>query len=198
MDYNLITRELPKQITLSNGDKITLYTWSARAIDSLCVLDDKDIADADKLRYIISRMTYASVSQIREYGAEIFEKLLDYLKGCPTPEYEPSGLPQSDEPVIYWDLDSPAIVASFRQAYSIGLEELQKMHWWEFKTLLFALPAETRMGSLFATRTKVISPKAKGEERMREEKIKKAARPKDTRTQAQKEADAHAQLVNFL
>lgn len=198
MNYNLITRELPKHITLGNGEKIMLYTWTARAIDSITALEDKELSEAQKIRYVISRLTYSSEGQIAQHGAEIFAKLLEYIKGCPTPEYEPSGLPRSDEPMIYWDLDSPAIVGSFRQAYSIGLEELQKMHWWEFKTLLFTLPSDTRMGQLFATRSKVIDSKVKGEERIREEKIKKSAKPKDTRTLEEKEKDAKRQLASIL
>lgn len=198
MEYNLITNELPKEITLQNGERIALYTWTARAIDAIAVLMDKDIEDSVKASYIVSRLTYASTDQCANYKMEIFQLVLDYLKGAPNPEYEPSGLPYSDEPSIYWNLDAPAITASFRQAYGISLADLQKMHWWEFKTLLMNIPSDTRMGSLMATRARVIPSKAKGEEKLKEEKIKKAARPKDTRTLEQKEADAHNQLASIL
>lgn len=198
MAYNFLTYELPKDITLSNGIKILLYTWTARAVDSLIALSDRDMADADKAQYIISRLTYASKEQIDKHGAEILSLLVEYLKGASTPEYEPSGLPSSNEPMIYWDLDSPAIVASFRQAYGIGLSELQKMHYWEFRSLLFSLPSDTRMGGLFSTRSKVIDSKVKGEDRIKEEKVKKSARPKDTRTLEEKEKDAKKQLASIL
>lgn len=198
MAYNLISYELPRDITLENGEKISLYTWTARAIDALVALEDKDIPEIDKARYIISRLTYSTKAQIESNAEEIIKALLEYLKGAKTGEYEPSGLPSSNEPMIYWDLDSPAIVASFRQAYGISLSELQKMHWWEFKALLFALPSDTRMGALFSTRSKVIDAKAKGEDRIKEEKIKKSAKPKDTRTLEEKEKDAKRQLASIL
>lgn len=201
MAYNFISYDLIKDITLADGTRIALNTWAARAVDALVILESikgNELELEAKGRYIISRLTYATTEQIEAHGGEILNLIVEYLQGAPTGEYEPSGLPRSDEPLIYWDLDSPAIVASFRQAYGIGLDALQKMHYWEFRTLLFALPADTRMGSLFATRSKVIDSKAKGEDRLKEEKIKKSARPKDTRTLEEKEKDAKKQLAAIL
>lgn len=201
MAYNFLSYDLTKEIILVDGTRIALNTWTARAIDALVILEGikgNEFELEAKGRYIISRLTYATTEQIEAHGGEILNLIVDYLKGAPTGEYEPSGLPHSDEPLIYWDLDSPAIVASFRQAYGISLSDLQKMHFWEFRTLLFALPADTRMGSLFATRSRVIDSKAKGEDRLKEEKIKKSARPKDTRTLEEKEKDAKKQLASIL
>lgn len=196
-DYNLIVRMLPTEIKIG-ARRFPLVTWTSRAIDVLVTLDDKNLSTNEKMRYAISRLTFASIEDVAMYCEEIYTELMRYLQGPPTPEYEVANLPRSHEPIIYWNLDSPAIVASFRQAYGISLEELQKMHFWEFRTLLFSIPADTRLGLLFATRSKVIDPKLKGEDRRKEAELKKSARPKDKRTLEEKEKGAMEQLAGIL
>ena len=64
------------------------------------------------------------------------------------------------------------------------------MHWWEFLALLQNIPSDTRMGQLFSTRASLVDVKAKPDQQMRQREVKKAAKPKDTRTKEEKQRDA--------
>lgn len=53
---------------------------------------------------------------------------------------------ENSEPVIDFEMDSPLIVAAFRQAYGIRLkEEIDRISIFEFMDLLQGIPKETRL-----------------------------------------------------
>jgi hypothetical protein len=67
--------------------------------------------------------------------------------------------------IFCWDADSGRIFAAFLQVYGIDLRT-EKMHWWTFKTLFDALPADTKLMEVIQIRQKKIpGGKDQGEER---------------------------------
>lgn len=194
-EYNLITHELPTEIIDNKGQKVRLVPYAARAIDCLQILDDKAIPEPVKQDYIVSRMTYASTAQKSACMGMLATQVMDFLSGAPLPQYEKTNLPTSKEPLIYWALDSAAIVASFRQAYGLSLADIRTLHWWEFCALLYSIPSDTRLGGLFRIRSEVPDPKDPPETRKRTTEVKKGARPKDTRSREEKEADAQKAIA---
>lgn len=196
MDYNLLVNPLPENIEI-DGVEYRLNTSTDRAIDCIERLSDKSLSDQVKENYIIRKLLGNKQFE-GDTKTRILAKLIAYLSSAPTPEYEPSGLPRSKEPLIYWATDSPSIAASFRQAYGISLTELKAMHFWEFMALLYSLPSDTRMGYLMQTRTSVIDAKESLEEKKVHEAQKKSAKPKDKRSKEEKEADAIKMLASSL
>lgn len=193
--YNLICNAFSNS-TRIHGHTYIYFTNTAVCMDCMSALQDSSLDEDIKTEYLLSRFYSSSVD--RDDRGMAFQHALNFLKGAPTPEYEKANIPSSGECPIYWDLDSPAIYASFRQAYGITLEEIRRLHWWEFLALLYNIPSETRMGTLFATRSKVVDTSLKPKDQLREREIKKGARPKDTRTRGEKQKDAMKTLASAL
>ena len=191
--FNLLTDNLPEYVLIA-GKKEHIFTATAIAIDCLAVLQDTALDDSIKQEYLMSRIYPGNIP----HSKEAMEEAIKFLKGAPCPEYEKANLPHSGEQSIYWSLDASAICASFRQAYGLRLEEIKAMHWWEFLALLYNIPSDTRMGSLFATRSRVVDPKLKPEQQRVEKEIKRSARPKDTRPKKEKQKSAIKTLVSGL
>lgn len=193
--FNLICNTFSNSIKV-NGRTYIYFTNTAVCMDCMSLLQDPSVNDDIKAEYLLDRFYSSNVE--RDDRGMAFQNALNFLKGAPTPEYEKVNIPSSGECPIYWDLDSPAIYASFRQAYGITLEEIRRLHWWEFLALLYNIPSETRMGTLFATRSKVVDTSLKPKDQLREREIKKGARPKDTRTREEKQKDAMKTLASAL
>lgn len=194
--FNLITHELPETVTIA-GKKERIFTSTAIAMDCIEVLQEPSYEETIKALYIVERM-YPRQNFTDEEKSEALARAIDFLNGAPTPEYEKANLPHSGERAIYWSLDSPAITASFRQAYNITLDELRRLHWWEFLALLYNIPSETRLGALFHTRSETIDMTKKPEQQTRQREIKKSARPKDERPKEEKQKSAVKSLVDSL
>lgn len=195
--YNLICNDLPRSILVS-GKEYQINTATSVCIDCMEMLQDSDGEKTVGVRtmYVLRALFAAFPSP--DHANEAMDAALEFLRGAPVPEYGKANLPHSNEPVIYWALDAGAILSSFRQAYGMTREEVRRMHWWEFLSLLWNIPSDTRMGQLFATRSHAIDPKAKGEQKLRESEVKKGARPKDERTPQEKKRDAMKALASSL
>ena len=195
--YNLICNELPAHVMVA-GREWPVYTATSVCLDCMEMLQDPDGEKTDGIRTMYVIQTLYVTQPPAEHAAEALAAAMDFLRGASVPEYGRANLPHSNEPAIYWALDAGAILASFRQAYGMTRDEVRRMHWWEFLSLLWNIPSDTRMGQLFATRSHAIDPKAKGDERRRETEVKKGARPKDERTPEEKKWDANRTLASVL
>lgn len=185
-EFNLITGKLPCDVVV-NGLLCPIYTNTSICMDCLVALES-DIPQEAKKKIVLGRLFSGAIYEDDRESA--FSAALEFLRGAPTPEYEKANIPHSKERQIFWSLDSPAIVASFHQAYGLTLKEVKDMHWWEFLALLQNIPSDTRMGQLFSTRASLVDVKAKPDQQMRQREVKKAAKPKDTRTKEEKQRDA--------
>ena len=68
-------------------------------------------------------------------------------------------------PTFDWTLDAAYVIADFRRFYDINLLETEYLHWWEFLSLLRALPDESqtfrRIGIRSADLSKIKDPDRK-------------------------------------
>ena len=83
---------------------------------------------------------------------------------------------KSREPVFSYSQDHAYVVAGFRQAYGMSLEDIHKTHWWEFQALLSGLPEGTRLSQIMRIRRMDIDPKASPAEKLRIQKAKSLVR----------------------
>lgn len=47
-------------------------------------------------------------------------------------------------PTFSWEVDAPFLLGDFRRFYGMDLLRIEYLHWWEFKALFLALPADSR------------------------------------------------------
>ena len=89
---------------------------------------------------------------------EILDKLINFDKNTSDTEAE----------TISFDQDAPYIYAAFRQAYGIDLfKEQGKLQWWEFVSLLGALPSDTRLSDIIDIRTRPVpAPNGRNQEQI--------------------------------
>ncbi|MCR5015748.1 MAG: bacteriophage Gp15 family protein, partial [Ruminococcus sp.] len=57
---------------------------------------------------------------------------------------EDNNTPPPSVPVLNWKIDAPYIIGDFLRYYGIDLLNAE-MHWWRFRLLFSALPAESQM-----------------------------------------------------
>lgn len=130
-------------------------------LDVFDVIEDKTLRDYEKIDIALEMLLFEPITHNKEglweyiyenHIASKREQVIEYdLQGNPIPIMEEE---ESDEIPISFDKDAPHIYASFRQAYGINLiNEQGKMHWEEFKALLFALPEDTMIKKIIHIRT---------------------------------------------
>lgn len=77
-------------------------------------------------------------------------------------------------PVFDWKFDGKYILADFRRYYAINLLSVNYLHWWEFRTLFFALPDESHCQKRINYRSADLSKIPDDAERKRVARIQKA------------------------
>ncbi len=63
------------------------------------------------------------------------------------PEDEEEGQQKRGKPVFSFSEDAGCIYAAFREAYGIDLQQIDYMHWWEFRSLFDWLPMIPRLNN---------------------------------------------------
>lgn len=89
---------------------------------------------------------------------EALSGLLDFFSG----ENRPVGGP-SPKRVFDMEKDYSMVYSGFVQTYSINLNQIDYLHWWEFKALLDGLPEDTRLSKAMGYRAVDISKVPKGQ-----------------------------------
>ena len=135
------------------------------------MLDNDDIPDAVRISCVIETILAEGEEIPPDLYLDAFSAILDYLKGFPV-----EGGTKSREPVFSYSQDHAYVVAGFRQAYGMSLEDIHKTHWWEFQALLSGLPEGTRLSQIMRIRSMDIDPKASPAEKLRIQKAKSLVR----------------------
>ena len=175
--FSLLTDELPRSIFIQEGTiEIDIKTDTLTALQCLSMLDNDDIPDAVRISCVIETILAEGEEIPPDLYLDAFSAILDYLKGFPV-----EGGTKSREPVFSYSQDHAYVVAGFRQAYGMSLEDIQKTHWWEFQALLTGLPEDTRLSQIMRIRSMEIDPKASPAEKLRIQKAKSLLRIKRKR-----------------
>ena len=172
--FSLLTDELPRSIFIQEGTiEIDIKTDTLTALQCLSMLDNDDIPDAVRISCVIETILAEGEEIPPDLYLDAFSAILDYLKGFPV-----EGGTKSREPVFSYSQDHAYVVAGFRQAYGMSLEDIHKTHWWEFQALLSGLPEGTRLSQIMRIRSMDIDPKASPAEKLRIQKAKSLVRIK--------------------
>ena len=170
--YSLLTDELPRSIFIQEGTiEIDIKTDTLTALQCLSMLDNDDIPDAVRISCVIETILAEGEEITPDLYLDVFSAILDYLKGFPV-----EGGTKSREPVFSYSQDHAYVVAGFRQAYGMSLEDIHKTHWWEFQALLSGLPEGTSLSQIMRIRSMDIDPKASPAEKLRIQKAKSLVR----------------------
>ena len=167
--FSLLTDSLPDSIEL-DGRRLEIYTDTMTALQCLTMIDDEDIPEAIRVSSVIEATIKKSGEIAPSMYIDAFSAILRFLKG-----YRVEGR-RSSEQLLSYSQDHALIVASFRQAYGMDIEDIQRTHWWEFQALLSGLPEDTRLSQVIALRGREIDPKAPPAEKMRLQKAKALVR----------------------
>lgn len=172
--FSLLTDELPRSVFIQDGTiEIDIKTDTLTALQCLSMLDNDEIPDAVRISCVVETILAEGEEITPDMYLDAFSAILDYLKGFPV-----EGGTKSREPVFSYSQDHAYIVAAFRQAYGMSLEDIQKTHWWEFQALLTGLPEDTRLSQIMRIRSMDIDPKASPAEKLRIQKAKSLVRIK--------------------
>lgn len=172
--FSLLTDELPRSVFIQDGTiEIDIKTDTLTALQCLSMLDNDEIPDAVRISCVIETILADGEEIPPDIYLDAFSAILDYLKGFPV-----EGGAKSREPVFSYTQDHAYVVAGFRQAYGMSLEDIHKTHWWEFQALLSGLPEGTRLSQIMRIRSMDIDPKASPAEKLRIQKAKSLVRIK--------------------
>ena len=142
--FSLLIDELPRHIYIQDGTiEIDIKTDTLTALQCLSMLDTDDVPDSIKVSCVIETILAEGEEITPDLYIDAFSSILEYLKGYPV-----EGTSRSREPIFSYSQDHAYIVAAFRQAYGMSLEDIQKTHWWEFQALLTGLPEDTRLSQI--------------------------------------------------
>lgn len=138
---NLFYEEYPCFIRVK-GDVIPIKTDFRDYIQLMDMLRSNNIADLDKAEYICSFFLKLPTDM-----SKAVDSLLDFINmrelGTPAGEGE-----EAEDPVksLYsFEYDYAYILSAFLQCYQINLKTVDYMHWWEFRSLFYGLPADTEI-----------------------------------------------------
>lgn len=175
--FSLLTDELPRSISIQGGTiEIDIKSDTLTALQCLSMLDNDDIPDAVRVSCVVETILAEGEKIPPDMFLDAFSAILDYLKGFPV-----EGGTKSREPVLSYTQDHAYIVAAFRQAYGMSLDDIHRTHWWEFQALLTGLPEDTRLSQIMRIRSMEIDPKASPAEKLRIQKAKSLLRIKRKR-----------------
>ena len=175
--FSLLTDELPRSISIQGGTiEIDIKSDTLTALQCLSMLDNDDIPDAVRVSCVVETILAEGEKIPPDMFLDAFSAILDYLKGFPV-----EGGTKSREPVLSYTQDHAYIVAAFRQAYGMSLDDIHRTHWWEFQALLSGLPEDTRLSQIMRIRSMDIDPKASPAEKLKIQRAKTLVRIKRKR-----------------
>ena len=158
---NLLLNPLPRTNKYGQVLRTDFRYWANFAR----ILDDNSLDDATRIQLALQSVyinpDYNNIEQLMD-GA------LDFLRlGEPAPEKT-----TKYERLLDFDKDAAHIIVSFQQQYGIRLMS-ERMHWWEFRTLLNGLSEDTIMGFIMHIRAAKISTDMSKYEKQRLMKLKR-------------------------
>ena len=150
-----LSQSCPRSIEVG-GICYTLNLSFDRVLSAFELLSGDELEDIDSFDIIFDWFVIAPKVKNLSVRADVVNEIFD--KNTSDTEAE----------TISFDQDAPYIYAAFRQAYGIDLfKEQGKLQWWEFVSLLGALPSDTRMCDIIDIRTRPVPvPNGKNQEQI--------------------------------
>lgn len=160
---NLLVNRLPTTDKFGRTVRTSFRYW----INFLRALSDDEIEPDSRLLYALTcvYVDEIDISLISEYRDGAFW----FLNGGEDPK-ESGGSPSA--PILDYDIDQMVIYSSFMSYYHINLTHA-KLHWFEFRALMYTLPKDTPAGSLMYYRGKEVTKDMPDWERKQVQRIKR-------------------------
>ena len=161
---NLLVNRLPTTDKFGRTVRTSFRYW----INFLRALSDEEIEPDSRLLYALTcvYVDEIDVSLIDEYRDGAFW----FLNGGEDPE--DSGENRPSTPILDYDIDQMVIYSSFMSYYHINLTQA-KLHWFEFRALMYTLPQDTPVGALMYYRGKEVTQDMPEWERKQVQRIKR-------------------------
>ena len=142
---NILYEPFPDSIT-AGGKSYPILTDFREWLRFADMIADRNLTSGEKA---LQCSLWLEMSPAR-ITAEIISGLLDFLRaGELNPEPQASEEADEEEPelpkppVFDFCIDAKYIIGDFRHFYGIDLLHIKYLHWWEFLSLLRALPDES-------------------------------------------------------
>ena len=140
---NLFYEPLPETISVGGSD-FKILTDFRDWLKFGDLLKDDALKDVEKLDFM--RNWFSDIPEIMT--AEMFSGLRDFyimseLAADPPDEQKQDGMTRP--PTFDWMIDAQYIIADFRRFYGMDLFHIGYLHWWEFFSLMKALPDESQL-----------------------------------------------------
>lgn len=143
---NALYEPLPESIT-ADGIKYPIITDFREWFRFADLLEDDELSKRDKLLLMVQWLLEPPES----ITDELIFAILDFYRARALEqdihEYsaaDDDDTPPPSPPVLNWKIDAPYIIGDFLRYYGIDLLNAE-MHWWRFRLLFSALPAESQM-----------------------------------------------------
>lgn len=143
---SLLTERLPDSIEVC-GVRWPIDPDFRLMVELECAVTSREGLDGKALGALLERFYPRGVPPVPE---EAVDALLWFYR-CGTGEPGEGG-PGGEARSYGFDQDGEALYASFLQAYRIDLT-VDPVHWWQFRRLMFGLPAETPFAQRLHYRT---------------------------------------------
>lgn len=174
---NLLIDELPKSVTVCGVEK-EINSDFRTALLFECLMEDSGVENEEKIASAVE-LFFPELPETKEEFTECVDKILwfyrcgkepnEYLKRKAEKRKE-SG---QHEPRIYdVTYDDDYIYAAFIQQYKINLNQIEYMHWWEYRALFKALTNETEFVKIMEYRGMDISKGLTPEQKTHYKKMK--------------------------
>lgn len=150
----LLYEPLPDSIPVGGSDR-EILTDFRDWLKFGDLLKDDALKDAEKLDFM--RNWFVEIPD--EMTAEMFIGLRDF---CVTKALEPDREETEQDglrkpPTFDFRLDAAFVIADFLRFYNVNLLTIAYLHWWEFMSLLRALPDESQVFRRIAIRSADLS-----------------------------------------
>lgn len=162
---NLLVNRLPTTDKFGRTVRTSFRYW----INFLRALSDDDIEPESRLLYALTCVYVddIDVDKFDEYREGVFW----FLNGGKDPEESSGG----GTPILDYDIDQLVIYSTFMSYYHINLTRA-KLHWFEFRALMYTLPQDTPAGALMYYRGKEVTSDMPDWERKQVQRIKRLCR----------------------
>lgn len=194
--FNNILIDLAPTEAIFNDDVFLINTDFRIGIQYELLMSDKEVSNSDKIRQSVALFFYNDFNRKIE-DEEVIE-VVDYISwfysgGMSAKEVERNAkVGGSRQKAIYsFEYDADYIYADFMKIYGINLQQIEYLHWWEFKALFKGLDEESKISKIMGYRTMKITKDMSKQEKDHYKNLKRIYKLPDGKTEQEKEQDFH-------
>lgn len=156
------------------------------------LMQDPNIKKEDKILKTLV-LFYTEPKYVTEIGLHTAIDNALWFYRCGKEEENDDNNEENDEKkvkqIYSFEFDDKYIYAAFLDQYNINLQQIEYLHWWEFKAMFDGLKEENQIVKIMGYRATDLSKIKDKEEKKRYKKLKDLYALPDMRSDEEKEAD---------